>query len=251
MTDLLPTPWPDLDKAVALRPGELVILAGPVSSGTSMAALNIAIHAGFDLGHRTLLYSAEINHHQTMTRILAERLGIDSAKFHNRTLTDEELDRIKAYQPEIANTPVEIAEDAPISIPVIRNTLAARAEGVKPVRLVMVDGLELVRTAAGSSPNDWVGHGGQQARLLSELAREFGVTIVATSHLARRVSRVPTGADVSSGLMNVADTVLVLHSPADDEVVVSVEKNRRGAVGARVRLAWQPEFTRLRPYSQG
>lgn len=250
MTETLPTPWPDLNAHIDLRRGELVLLAGPVSSGTSMTALNMAIHAGFDLGHRTLLYSTEINHHGTMTRIISERLGIDSVKMHNHTLTEEELARIKAFGPEIADTLVEIWEDSPVNIPAMRKNLASRAAGKRPVRLVMVDGLELVAMTSHWQSEDGTSRGREQIRALRALAREFGVTIVTTAHLARRVEWEPQPTDLVSGLMETADTVLLVHSPAGDEVVLTVAKSRSGEAGARVRLSWQPEFTRLRAYGE-
>lgn len=250
MNESLPTPWPDLNAHIGLHPGELILLAGPVSSGTSMAALNIATRIGFDLGHRTLLYSTEINHHGTMTRIISERLGIDSAKMHNGGVTTEEMARIKAYGPQIADTLVEIWEDSPVNIPAIRKNLQTRSVGDKPTRLVMVDGIELVAMTSHWQSEDGTGRGQRQVRALRELAREFNVTIVATAHLSRRVAWEPQATDLVGGLAEMADTVLLLHSPTDDEVVVTVAKNCHGGAGGRVRLSWQPEFTRLRSYGQ-
>jgi replicative DNA helicase len=250
VNESLSTPWPDLNAHIDLHPGALILLAGPVSSGTSMAALNIATHIGFDLGHRVLLYSTEINHHGTMSRIISERLGIDSAKMHNGGATEQEMARIKAYGPKIADTLVEIWEDSPVNIPAIRKNLQNRASSDRPTRLVMVDGLELVAMASRWNSEDGTGRGQQQIVALRDLAREFGVTIVATAHLSRRISWEPQATDLVSGLGEAADTVLLLHSPAADEVVVTVAKNRQGESGGRVRLSWQPEFTRLRSYGQ-
>lgn len=229
----IPTGFADLDDIiVGGEPEDLIILAGPTSSGKSALAQQIAREWARS-GH-VYYWSGEMS-----SSALSRRAAIQEAK-------TSDLRSAQVY---------EIAENRSRKVyydtaPATAETLAARVE------------LYSMRTPIKALIVDYVGHlcatdyksTSEASKALVRLKKSLKVPILALVQFSRKVydrtDKAPMLSDLkeSGQLENDADKVLMIHKPSifdkaadENEVSLWVRKNREGRRDDEVKLSWNGE----------
>ncbi|OLC52073.1 MAG: hypothetical protein AUH85_17755 [Chloroflexi bacterium 13_1_40CM_4_68_4] len=148
--------------------------------------------------------------------------------------------------------PIEIDDTPGISVMELR-TKARRRKAAAGLDLIIIDYLQLMRTAGGD--DNRVQEIATITRNLKALGRELGVAVIALSQLSRAVEERETAeprlSDLreSGSLEQDADEVLFLwkKAPGDENAQVlecHLAKNRNGPT-QKFQLIFQPRFTRF------
>lgn len=234
----LPTPYPDLDKLLTMRPSDVVVVAGVTSVGKTTLAVNLGEHAAAQ-GKRALLFTLEMSERQVQTRRLVSEslLPLGFWRGYEHGPPDWQARAQKARN-NLAGRAFGLHYAAGLSVTAIR--AAARREKVKTgLDVVIVDYLQLVQPPreTDSRANDVA----QISRGLKMLAMELNVCVIALSQLSRmpatRKHGEPQLSDLreSGAVEQDANAVLLLWKHPEDApgiVRVKIAKQRDGAVGS-------------------
>jgi replicative DNA helicase len=236
--DTIATGFPSVDNALGggVRRRDLVVLGGDVGSGKSALALAIAIRAS-ESGTKALFLSGEMEQARAAERALAieARVRVDDLRRGNldadaRTRLETAAHRLERQFPSFdAMDPGGIA------------ALEENAARIRDADLVIVDPLQSLATGARPLEEEMA----SAARVLKRLAVEWGVCILATSHLATlvrdRKDPRPQLDDLGAlgAMKQFADVVLGLYRQemydgapdVDGATELIVLKNRNGASG--------------------
>lgn len=241
----VPTGYPQIDLPTnGLQRGDLFILAARPAVGKSSLALNIAYRAA-RRGERVLVFSLEMSRSQVAQRLMAVHASVELIRMREG-LRDPEA------AAGLMDAAIEIDDTPGISVMELR-TKARRRKAAAGLDLIVIDYLQLMRTAGGD--DNRVQEIATITRNLKALGRELEVGIIAISQLSRAVeereSAEPRLSDLREGgsLEQDADEVLFLwrKAPGDDTSVLvecHLAKNRNGPT-ARFQLVFEPRYTRF------
>ena len=239
------TGYPELDVPTnGLQRGDLFILAARPAVGKSSLALNIAYKAA-RRGERVLVFSLEMSREQIAQRLMAVHASIDLVRMREGL-------RDPGAAAGLMELPIEIDDTPGISVMELR-TKARRRKAAAGLDLIIIDYLQLMRTAGGD--DNRVQEIATITRNLKALGRELGVAVIALSQLSRAVEERETAeprlSDLreSGSLEQDADEVLFLwkKAPGDENAQVlecHLAKNRNGPT-QKFQLIFQPRFTRF------
>ncbi len=223
-----------------LWPGDLIIPAGRPGHGKSALVKTIAINVS-RVGHPVALFSLEMERKKIGLNILATLTGIDGMALKQRTLDEADMQRVFSAMGE-ANWPLFL-EDVRVSMANIRARCLRHISEHGPLRLIIVDYLQLVKPASARAPREI--QVSEIARALKELAMEMHCTVVAPAQLNRaietRADPTPNLADLreSGEIEQAADQIAFIVRPEkfDPETdkkgigLLHVEKHRDGEPG--------------------
>ncbi len=236
-----------------LRGGELVMPGGRPSSGKSALAFQIAgTMAGS--GWPVLVFSLEMQRREVVQRIAAHLSGVGLGRIRARAFTTGELGTYGNAIERVREMPLRIFDAPGLSPAEIRaRCLAARARlGGVPIGAVVVDYLQ--KCSPGKRCDNREQEIAHVARALKDLAKELDAPVIALAQLNRGVEgddRAPTMADYrgSGELEQEADILLGIHRPKKDPSAreIYVIKQRNGAPGGRVDLAWHGDTAKFIP----
>lgn len=244
-------PWKGLPE---WRGGQLIVPGARPGYGKSALLAQVARHAAAQ-GIAVDFFSLEMPRASIIRRMAGGMASVDVEKWELDLLDEFEREAVTGPVERIATLPLRISDRPHQTVASVRNALLKRRARGKPVGLVLVDYLQLMKPI-GRPENRNVAIG-EVARGLKEIAMEFGIPVVAPSQLARvqeRERREPSLGDLreSGDIEAHADQVLFLH-PVEPErffeekhcrVAVLVKKNRGGRTGKKV-LLFQKPFTRF------
>lgn len=192
-TPPLPTPWPQLDNTLALRPHRLVAVGGRSRSREAEAGHDIAVHNAAQ-GTPVLLLAPRLTPRNDVPNLLVDR------------------------------TPDLTAD-------VVEERVWGLARRPKPIGLVVIDRLQLMRTADGGPVRTAEDVDAIGARL-KKTARRHEVPILLMARLERpRRAGVPLETDdlgLAAGLVYTANTVVLLDRTEPDQVHALVAKDTSG-----------------------
>jgi replicative DNA helicase len=193
----------DLDiKLGGLHPSDLLILAGRPSMGKTALATNIAFNAArayrtetTETGTKKVIdgavvafFSLEMSADQLATRILAERTEIDSHRFRQGELNQEEFDRLVEVSMELHSLPLYIDDTPALSVSAVR-TRARRLSRTHGLGMIVIDYLQLLSGSPGKRSENRVQEVSEITRGLKALAKELNVPVLALSQLSRSVEQ--------------------------------------------------------------
>ncbi len=234
----VPTNLKTLDRMLSgLRKEELIILAARPSVGKSSFAINIAQHAAVTHGIGIAIFSLEMGKESIVDRMISAQGDIDSWRIMTGNLEADDFEKYGIAAGELADAPIYI-DDTPGQSVLEMRTKARRLMLEKPIGLIIVDYLQLVR---GRRQESRVQEVSEISQALKNLARELKVPVMALSQLSRAVEqrggdKKPQLSDLrdSGSIEQDADVVMFLYRPDDDDRATArllVAKHRNGPTG--------------------
>lgn len=245
------TPWPSLTEAISgWKPGVLYICGARPAVGKSVIGVGCAL----DMARRhrsAAIFSLEMSRTELYHRMLCAVGEVPMDHLQHRRLTAEDRSKLATAAKHIASLPLVVDDRSSLSVAQIRARVKSE-QRKKPVGLVVVDYLQLVRPADNRA--DRRVQVDQVSRDLKVLAKDLAVPVLALTQLNRgpeqRVDKTPHMSDLreSGGQEQDADVVILLHrdwtepeTAADLHVVVG--KNRHGPQ-TRFTLAFSGHYSR-------
>lgn len=246
----------DLDRKVAIRNGDLVIIAGRPGMGKTVLAMNIAESIAQE--GAVAIFSMEMGREQLGMRQIASLGGVSlTVQMEPAELTDEDYDRMSVAVAAIDSLRMEIDFRPAMTIAQMRARCRKLRRKHQGLALIVVDYLQLMT------------HPGTENRVneitkisggLKALAKEMGCPVLALSQLSRKVEeradKHPQMADLreSGSIEQDADVVLFAYrddyynpdSPHKGIAEIGVAKQRMGVTGAWIPVAFEGEFSRFR-----
>ncbi len=240
------TGFKELDGLIGgLEPGSLNIIAARPSMGKTAFALTIAQNAALRHNVPVGIFSLEMPAVQLVTRMITSEARIDMNRLRQGNLSERDFQRLVDVAGRIADAPIYIDDTPDLSLLELR-ARARRMHSQHQLGLIIVDYLQLMSGAAGSTKNE----NRQQeiaaiSRGLKGLARELEVPVVALSQLSRAVESRPNKRPMLSDLRESgsieqdADLVLFIYrddyyNPHSDKAGIAeiiVGKQRNGPTG--------------------
>jgi len=169
----------ELDERMTLETSDLLVIGGATGSGKSMLGLNLVtniLKASPD--YSGMIISLEMTQAQVTERMLARYSGVATHRLKRRDYTAGELQRIGHAAQELCTLPLVVRDDCHALHQV---TSAARAlHANKPLRVLMVDYLQLVRGPDVELREQQVAAVSRELRLL---AIETGCLVIALAQL--------------------------------------------------------------------
>ena len=181
----VPTGFVDLDKLLTgLQSSDLIIVAGRPGMGKTSFVLTM-LHA-LATKHKgcAAFFSLEMAGEQVAQRLIALETGIDSQQLRVGRVDDDEVERVARAIGDLSEAAIFVDDTPAISTMELR-TKARRLHAERPLDLVAVDYLQLMR--GGVRTENRVQEISYISRSLKSLGRELRVPVVAVSQLSRAV----------------------------------------------------------------
>ena len=260
----------------ALHPGDLIYLGGRPSMGKTGVALSIGLNAS-RAGHEVAIASLEMTPDAMAMRALSEQTAlqgraVEYSAMRRGDISDSHVKSLHQASRVVADLPITF-------LPRQYNDIGALSAGIKQIarrrdlRLVIVDYLQLMRSAVRGNTNEQVS---DISKSLKALAMQLEVPILALSQLSRAVEqredKRPQLSDLrdSGSIEQDADTVMFCYrkeyylerlqpDPSDaqeqdawqasmnkvrNHLEIIVAKQRAGAIGT-ARVLFNPALNRI------
>src|SRR6185503_5615374 len=190
----VPSGLRDLDRKLGgLQPSDLIILAGRPSMGKTALATNIGFNAAEAMKdqetgtrHRVAFFSLEMSAEQLAHRIMAEKSGISSDRIRRGDVKADDFGKIVEAAQAMTNVQFFIDDTPAMTVPALR-TRARRLKRQFGLDLIVVDYLQLMRSANPKPSDNRVQEISEITRGLKAVAKELQVPVVALSQLSRAV----------------------------------------------------------------
>ena len=245
----------DLDNFIlGLNRSDLILIAARPGMGKTSLALNIAMHAAKNSGKAVAIFSLEMSKEQLCTRLMSGESFIDNKRLQTGRLDDNDWRSLAEAAASISTANLYIDDNPTLSVA----DMNAQCRRVKDLGLVVIDYLQLMQSAGGSSraSENRVQVVSEMSRMLKIMAKELDVPVICLSQLSRanekREQKRPMLSDLreSGSIEQDADIVLGLYrddyyNKSTDKPNIAeciVLKNRRGETGT-IELKWIPEYT--------
>ncbi|MBA4096087.1 MAG: replicative DNA helicase [Rhodospirillum sp.] len=184
----------DLDRRLGgLQKSDLVILAGRPSMGKTALATNIGFNAAkadkdreTGTKHRVAFFSLEMSAEQLAHRIMAEESGVSSDRIRRGDVKQDEFSSIVQASQRMSNVQFFIDDTPAITVPALR-TRARRLKRQFGLDMIIVDYLQLMRSANPKGSENRVQEISEITRGLKAVAKELEVPVLALSQLSRAV----------------------------------------------------------------
>lgn len=202
-SEVVPTGYVDIDRKVAMGPGDLIVVAARPGMGKSGMVTGIATHvAAGDRNERGVLrtdyegnplrapgtvaiFSLEMPKEQIAQRIACAEARVDLSKLRTGHVTSEDWEHLTGAAAWLSALPIVIDDSAGRTLLDIRSACRRIARGGlrsgAPLRLVIVDYLQLM-SGPGETREQEVAN---ITRGLKRMAKELRVPVIALSQLNR------------------------------------------------------------------
>lgn len=249
LVNVISTGFTALDNLMAggMRPGELIVLAGRPGMGKTTLGMNIAQHVAFKLGLGVFVFSMEMPDYALTERMFASMAQIDLTRIRLKDLHEYEWARVEDVVKMINLNTMRIDDTSQMRPSEMRSRVRreSRIAGLKPLSLIVVDYLQLMRS--DSKYDLRANEIGECSGSLKALAKEMGVPVIALAQLNRNSlgktgdARKPNMADLreSGSIEQDADMVALIYrddvynkeSKERGFAEIIVDKNRNGETG--------------------
>lgn len=242
------------------HPSRLYVTDNYVVTHNTALAMQIALHFALN-DIPSLVCSQEMPESDLMNRIVALHARVELNRvIDTRTMHDDDWDRLVAASGALSDAPLAIDEQPSLNIMAVRNKVRRVRREYGRVGLLVVDYLQLM-VGDGSEQNR-NGEIEKISRGLKQLAKEEGMPVLALSQLNREVEKRPNKRPMASDLRDSgaieqdADVIWTLYrdevyhqepasSPFFGYAELGIQKNRQGAAGGFVGLAYRGALTRF------
>lgn len=255
--NVIKTGYPDLDaKLTGLRPGALTIVAARPAMGKTAFGLNILIHAALDYKCPVAFFSLEMTSTELMNRVLSCVASINGNAIRQKSLSDEEYNRLVTAAERYSDADIFIDETPAIDVSTLRDRVK-RMHKQYGIKLLIVDYLQLMRSDKKRILNREQ-EVADISRTLKGIAKELSIPVISLAQLNRaldsRADKRPVLSDLreSGSIEQDADNILFIHRedyyhPNDtpnNEAEIIIAKQRSGPTGV-IKLHWEGEYTRF------
>ncbi|OEJ36314.1 replicative DNA helicase [Streptomyces agglomeratus] len=253
----IPTGFRDLDALTGgLYPGQLIVIAGRPTAGTSTLTLNLLRSAAIKHNLPAALFALESRRTDITLRLLAAEARVALHHMRSGSMTDDDWTRLAKRMPEVSGAPLYLQDDPYATFTELR-AHCRRLHRQHGLQLIAVDDVQLLNYS-----NRPLGSRYQEvseiARSLKHLAKELQIPVIAVSTLNRgpeqRTDKLPVLSDLrdSGALEDNADLVILIHredmyekeSPRAGEAELIVAKHRYGPT-ATLTVAHQGHYGRF------
>lgn len=231
----------------AWHPGDLIYLGGRPSMGKTGVALSIGLNAS-RAGHEVAIASLEMTPDAMATRALSEKTAlqgraVEYSAMRRGDITDSHVKSLHQASRVVADLPITF-------LPRQYNDIGALSAGIKQIarrrnlRLVIVDYLQLMRSAVRGNTNEQVS---DISKSLKALAMQLEVPILALSQLSRAVEqredKRPQLSDLrdSGSIEQDADAVMFCYRPE-----YYIERRKPMDVDTDEMNEWQTAMNKVR-----
>jgi len=208
----------DLDLlTTGMHPGEVIVVAGRPGMGKSGFATNLLLAGGEqarESGGCVVMFGLEMPRADLALRLLAADANLNVKSIRSARLSKDGMSDLTRSCAKVADLPIFECDEAGLTIGTIRS-LALRQHAKTPVRLVIIDYLQLMEAMErGVSRENAIA---DASRGLKRLAKELGCPVVALAQLNRECEKRPDKRPVKSDLRESgsieqdADTILLLY----------------------------------------
>lgn len=239
------------------KPGQLIIIAARPGMGKTAFALNIARNVAKTTGRGVAFFSLEMSEDEIARRFIFMQSKVRGHEAMKGYITHDDFKKVHRAAAELVEYPIFIDDTAGIT-PLQMKAKMRRLFAQREYGLVIVDYLQLMNTAEQfESMNTKIT---VISRMLKEIAKEFGVPVIALSQLSRSVERrdkkKPMLSDLreSGSIEQDADMVMFLYreeyysesgaDTADNSIEINIAKNRNGPIGNK-KLVFLKEYGRF------
>ena len=198
--DVIGTPsgYPDLDAVTGgFQPGNLIVLAARPGMGKSALVCNIAENAAIDHDKRVALFSVEMSETELAQRFIASRANLSGDDLRKGNIKPKRWPAVMKATEKLAAAELYIDDSSDLGVLDMR-AKARRLHGRKPLDLIIVDYLQLMR--ADDSRDSRVEQISRISRGLKILAGQLNVPVIALSQLSRAVEQRPGRRPILSDL---------------------------------------------------
>lgn len=235
-------PWglEKLDKAVLSERGDFVVIGGRPSAGKTALSLQFAWAQAKDwnVGY----FSLETSPEKIYDRLAAMVSGVAFGRVKERTLRQEDYDRLADAQAAFRSHHLEVIHAVGMTVGEIRAITANRSYDI-----VYIDYLQFLQ-GEGRKSDDLYRRVTQISMDLHAMAGTMGVLVVALSQLSRppkeRQSKAPALSSLreSGQIEQDADAVLLLYKTDEENPASSrrlqIAKNKEGRTGGYLDLSF-------------
>jgi len=199
----------ELDNKISLNRGHLLVVGARPGVGKTTFALNVAVENALR-GKRVLFFSMEMPIIQIAERVLAIGTGIKLENIQMGRLTEEEKKKVREFVKLIKENLIIVEGDKSVA------EIRFLTKREKP-DMVVVDYIQRMKGEKGQTEYERIS---KAVSGLKSIALEENVFVVALAQINResskRADKKPTLSDLkgSGKIEEDADTVLLLHSPA-------------------------------------
>lgn len=141
--DAVSYPWYALNLMTngGMRPGQVIVIAGPSGMGKTTLALNIAFSAAASESGAPIIFSLEMDKVELESKLLSLAARVDS--YHFRNPDEAERNRIRDGSRVLANMPIFIDDEECMTIPSMTAKVKKKM-AVEPISMVLIDYVQLV-----------------------------------------------------------------------------------------------------------
>ena len=244
-----------------MHPSEMIVIAARPSMGKTALAMNIAEHAAINEKLAVGVFSLEMSSQQLVQRLLCSRARVNLQKVRDGFLGERDFPSLTAAASKLAEAKIFIDDTASLTILELR-AKARRLKAQQDVQLIIVDYLQLLRSASRRAQDNRQLEISEISAGLKALAKELKIPVIVVAQLNRqpeqRSGGKPRLSDLreSGSIEQDADLVGLLVRPEmyeeDDEArqeksgeaELIIAKQRNGPVG-EIPLTFLKEFTRF------
>jgi len=246
----------DLDRmTTGWQKSDLVIVAARPSMGKTAFAVNMVEHAVMT-GGAALVFSMEMPSEQILMRMLSSLGRIDQTRMRTGDLKDEDWTRFASAVSQLKDKRLYIDDTAALTPGELRSRARRVARETGGLDMIMVDYLQLMRTAKDSENR--ATEISEISRSLKGLAKEMKCPVIALSQLNRalesRPDKRPMNSDLreSGAIEQDADVILFiyrdeLYNENTEDLGIAeiiIGKQRNGPIG-KVRLKFTSNLTKF------
>ena len=228
-----------LDDRMTIEASDVLVIGGATGSGKSMLGLNLVLNILRAAPESSgLIVSLEMTAAQVTERIIARQASVPTHRLKQRQYTAADISRIQQAAVDLSSLPLVIRDDCQSLTQV---TAAARSiHANRPLRVIMVDYLQLVRGPDVELREQQVAAVSRELRLL---ALETGALVIALAQLNKQGEARESAAIMMDATQFVSirlvDTEGKPYSAHDDEAEIddtrrriNIGKQRDGGTGS-------------------
>src|SRR5206468_7209356 len=168
-----------------LHPSEMIVIAARPSMGKTALAMNIAEHVAVTEKLPVGVFSLEMSSQQLVQRMLCSRARVNLQRVRDGFLGERDFPSLTAAASKLAEAKIFIDDSASLEILELR-AKARRLKAQQDVELVLIDYLQLLRSATRRAKENRQLEISEISAGLKALAKELNIPVIVVAQLNRQ-----------------------------------------------------------------